>query len=348
MSLLFVEGFDHYGTTSKIIDSKKWTSGAAISASASLSTGRYSGNSLKMTSPSCQLIKYWGSNDQSFTVGFAFKVTSLSTYANSGDILFECSDDGSYSQFAILLTETGALQLVSGGVLGTLSLGYTVKDTTAHNLTPNTWHYIEIQATIADTGGRVIIHVDETVWMNYTGDTKRSSNAYANRFVLEQPSYMGDCYFDDLYLANDTTFRGECRVCTLLPTADTASADWTAQGGASHYAEVDDTTLDDDTTYIKSQTVGHIDRFGFGNLPSTGLGNVLGVQVVSRCRKDDANARQIKHVIKSGGSTINGAAYNLSTGYVNHTDMLLVDPDTSAAWLKTAVDAAEFGVEVTA
>ena len=101
---------------------------------------------------------------------------------------------------------------------------------------------------------------------------------------------------DDIYVLDESTRLGQCRVSTLLPDADTADADWTPLGAGNHFAEVDDDN--GDTSCVASDTTGDLDMFDAQDLsfmPQT----VHAVQISWRARKDDAATREVRSRIRS-------------------------------------------------
>ena len=80
--------------------------------------------------------------------------------------------------------------------------------------------------------------------------------------------------FDDIAVNNvagtvNNSWPGEGGIVLIKPTADTATINWTAQNGGSHFAEIDDLPAGGDgTTYIKttSTTLNLEDRWEFSDL----------------------------------------------------------------------------------
>jgi hypothetical protein len=133
-----------------------------------------------------------------------------------------------------------------------------------------------------------------------------------------------------------------------MPSADGANTALTPSTGTAHAALVDDNPANDDTDYNQSSNVGDKDTYDMAAL-SGNWASIKAVQVLMEARKDDAGARSICSVTRSGGTDYDGAAQGLTTSYMYYTEILQNDPATSAAWAnKAAVDAAEFGMKVQA
>jgi hypothetical protein len=123
---------------------------------------------------------------------------------------------------------------------------------------------------------------------------------------------------DDIYLLDDSTRLGRCRVSTLLPNADTADTDWMPLAAGSHFAEVDDDN--GDTSYIASDTATDLDMFDAQDLPYTPQ-TVHAVQISWRARKDDAATREVRSRIRSDPATADGATRTLTSSYLYYHDV---------------------------
>jgi hypothetical protein len=72
------------------------------------------------------------------------------------------------------------------------------------------------------------------------------------------------------------------------------------------------------------------------------------VQVNGLVSKSDAGGRSAALLIKSGATTTQGGTLALSTDTLLIRNPYILNPTTSTAWSKSAVDAAEIGVIVAA
>jgi hypothetical protein len=141
------------------------------------------------------------------------------------------------------------------------------------------------------------------------------------------------------------TRLGESRVLVLYPTADTADTDWAPSRGVDHYATVDETTVNGDTDYVASGTVGDLDLYDVSDLGVT-PDSIQAVQVTLCARNDDAASREVRCRVKSGAAVANGASHALTASYLYYRDIFETDPNTSAAWTSSGVNAAQIGPEV--
>jgi hypothetical protein len=104
-------------------------------------------------------------------------------------------------------------------------------------------------------------------------------------------------------------------------SAEGATNDYTPSTGTNNAALVDDNPANDDTDYIESSTVGHIDYVEVSVSPAIPAGSTISaVAVVTQDRKTDGGTRTSRHKIRfgSGPTVSNGAAYGATTAYEIH------------------------------
>jgi hypothetical protein len=101
------------------------------------------------------------------------------------------------------------------------------------------------------------------------------------------------------------------------------------------------------SSYIFDATVGHEDLYNFGALSAIPA-NVYAVAVKGYCAKSDSGAKTLSLRTKSGAADSAGtlAGQAPGTSYVWMTSLFETDPNTSAAWTGTALNAATSGVHV--
>jgi hypothetical protein len=332
MALIFIEGFDVYSTPMTELYPGKWNNGS-ISGFAGLTTGRLGVNKCLSLTHSDYVDKTLN-NIGPIIVGLALKFSS----SPAGETFLEFYEGG-ITNFTVQLNTSRKIEVTNsaGSIVGTSTLALSV----------GVWYYIEVKATIGNTGS-VEVRVDSNTEINVTSiDIMNSSNAYVDNMRLL--GNTASLYIDDLYLLDTTgsinnDFLGDSRVDPFFPSADN-TVQWLPSSGVTNYTNVDDATPNGDTDYVYSSTPGDIDLYDFGNMP-IGTGDVFGVQVVANARKMDAGTRNLKIKVKSGATTQTSGTLNLSTTYANHIAMFEDSDGAGTVWDKTLVDAAQIGIEV--
>jgi hypothetical protein len=342
MSLRFMDSFDYYASGDIM---EKWVPTGTVGISAG--NGRRGTASLRAPNGSSGSSYVVVTLDAQGTwiVGAAFKYNTLPNFQRAIISLL----DGTTEQMGLTLNLDGTLSARRGGQGGTI-LG-----TTGVSLSSGVWYYLEFKVTIHDSTGAVQIKVDGDSKLSLTGqDTKQTSNATANRILVGADGglLVALTYdWDDLYIcdgqgSSNNDVLGDCRVDCLLPNADGSNSQFTPSSGSDHYAMADDSSPDDDSTYLSDATAGHRDTWNVQNLTALVSPSIKGIQVNITAKKDDAGSRQLKPVIKSGATTQAGTAQSVGVDYRQFSQVFENDPNTSAAWTEAGVNAAEFGAEV--
>lgn len=255
--------------------------------------------------------------------------------------------DGSTQQVSLCLNPSGQIVVTRGGYNGTILA------TSSFALTASVYYVLEFKVTFHGSAGVIEVHCwgpgapSSAVIISSTGslNTAPSGNAYFNKFALGPdglgqggggPQYI--VQFEHVVLID--TFQGDKRFFTDLPNG-TSSTQWTPNA-STNLSRINEAQEDGDTTYNSSSTPGQIDLFTFA-ASIAGLQNIVAVIISIWYRKDDAGARQVSNWISSSGVTAAGTTVNPSTTYAEQLDQFYVDPNTSAAWLKTGVDAMAAG-----
>jgi len=334
MTLLLIDGFDHY-TVSQMIDKySEYASGGL-----DMVGGRFGGQAFHSGSQSQDYVLNFEVNKSTIYFGVAIKkmdggVPTLST---------------SYP-FLYFLDESGAGQVK---LCVNLAMGINVYrgDNTLLGSTGDAifenykWCYLEIKVTISDTVGEVTIRINENQVLNLTSqDTKNAASDYIRKIRLAGIYSSQSVYFDDMYV-DDAQFHGDCRIRTFMPDSiSSTNNSFTASAGNKDEC-VDETLSNDDTDYIYSDTLNH--KQGFG-ITTGALGTVKAIQLNNHCRIDEAGTRQITPLIRSNSTDYLGTeTENITADYLFESEIWETDPDDSNPWTQTKLEAAEFGLEIT-
>lgn len=338
MTLRFIDSYDHYATADMLL---KYTDSS--SASISAGNGRRSTNSLRFSSTSGFVSKTLDAQ-ATWIVGCAFRATALD---GSNDRAIVTFLDAGTNQCDIRIRPDGTLRATRNG---------TALATSSNALSTGTAYYFECKVVINDTTGSIEVRVNgsSTGWINITSqDTKNTANATANGIRLSGTSGNNTDY-DDLYICDsngsvNNDFLGDIRVDCYLPDGNGNSSQLAGSDGNStdNYQLVDESSQNGDTDYVQSSTVNQKDTYTFADMTHTPA-SIFGTQLNMIAKKDDSGTRSIASVCRSGGTDYDGTTQALGTTYLDYMNIRETDPATSAAWTRTNLNNAEFGVKVAA
>lgn len=341
MALRFLDGMGHYATANI---GAKWDSYNLVTVQPA--GGRFGGGSL-YSSGFRSLGQFQKTLDSqaSWVIGFAIYHQGF----NSGvpkQTLLQLYDT-SLPQVAVVIYRNGLLGVevdgapLAGGVASTV-------------LSANAWHYVEFQVTISTSIGANTckVFIDGVQVINVTtGQSTRSVNSANNSAnSIQFQGLIAPVNWDDVYIldgtGSPTTPFGDQRVFEQYPDSAGDLTQWTPQGFASNWQNVNENPADGDATYNQEATVTDEDLY---NLQVTGAsGTINGVQVAAMIRKDDVGARSAQTRLKTGGVTFSGTSTALISTFVCLLTEYAVNPDTTIAWTVANLNALQAGVKLTA
>ena len=341
MSILFMESFDHYTTEAQAY-TKGWLFGVNPPTTSYKRTG----------------IQSAGLNNAAFVLstpvpnGQAIYIHHA-VYAGSADSVKLGGTSGNpydHNQTQVMVYATTDGQIYAQ-VHGVGSIGGTAPGVFRFGL----WNYVQIKIVVSDTVGEVEVYLNGDLVLDLSAkDTKYDATTQTTAIILGSRNTH---YYDDIVVTtNDGDgindgYLGEPRVVCLLPQTDAvaagSNADFTPSTGTDHGALVDEATPNDDTDYVSSSTLNHVDSWEFPALGYTG--DIKGVQMSLRAKKSDSGTRAIAAVTKPAATNrVHATNHYLGmTDYVYWKAIWDQNPEDSAAWEVADVDGAEFGVKVT-
>lgn len=336
MTLLFMDGFDHYNDTIEL--TKKWT---AQTSTAIMTTGSRFGTGYHLLCPNsaCFAKKFFVSEPQTVVVGSAFKTDVL-----NGGTIFNLEDTGTVQ---IILSENsnGELEIYRGWYT-------TLLETSVQTISQGVWYYIELKATIDNSAGAYEVRVNGETWLQDSGvDTQTSANAYMDYLSIYCAGNFKNHRFDDIYVLDtngteNNDFLGDVRVETIRPAGAGNETDWTPSTGAN-WENVDDVHPDDDSTYNyvgSGAGFPQNDLYTLDNLTTT-LGEIYAVQINSYTRKDDAGSVGLANILRTGGTTYSGIGIeSMGDTYDFQSDIVEKNPDTSSQWTVAEINSLETGI----
>jgi hypothetical protein len=339
MSLLFIEGFDHYGTTGPhtVGYQGKWVSGSTSGVSNPGRTGpgclRFSVDTI--VSKPLAVVGNGG------VIGVAIYLTSYQGY----DV---CAfRENTITHMSIRIEGDGRFSVWRGSTQLAVSTKL---------LAQNSWYYLEFKAVIDDVTGSYEVRVDGVPEATLTTpgpvDTRNGGTGQWDRIALSYyTGFMDDIYVVDLNGAPPrNNFLGPCKVETLFPQTDAVAVGThqglTPVGTADHGNNVDEqnpSTAD----YNYSATVGVKDTYNFPSLSLSGT--IYGIQTNLLVSKSDSANRQVCAVVRTAGIDADGANVSPLTTYSYMSEIRQLDPNAGSPieWTSGAVAGMEAGMKIT-
>lgn len=270
------------------------------------------------------------------TIGFAWKVSN----ALSRTLMVLNQAGGTTAQFSIYQNADGSLSIRNGN-------GGTVLGTSAAALIAiDTWYYIEVSVAI-DNSGTATLSLNGTEIINVSGvDTMGAANLNVGRITLPEPLTSGTMWYDDLYVRDDLTKAGPSVVLFRRPLTAIGGGDFNLTATSAYIFPllVADQAAEL-TSYITGTTVTDEQFFDFEDLAKlTGTG-LRAVSLVCFA-KVDAGTGTLDPVVKSNGDETVGAAWALDTTFRFLRRIYSLDPDTGAAWTRSAFADSQGGVRI--
>jgi len=346
MALLFCDGFDHYTTVAA--HGLKWS---GCGASYTSGTGR-TGSAGQPSNPSWINL---GSGITTLIFGCAFN------HASNGDTTFFVSDSVTdhvtikflgASGNLLVWTPNGAATMLR---YNTYASGWCVTHANVPNVVrPAVWNYVEAKVVLHNSTGAVTIKVNGATISTLTNiDTiSATTGGEGTAMSFGMMGFNTTTWFDDLYVcdnsgSNCNDFLGDVRVVTVLPSDGNGSnTDFTCSSSTDHGALVNESTPNDDTDYVYSSTLNHVDTWNYPALGYTGT--IKAVQLNLDAKKTDAGTRAIAGVTRPASTNrVHGTNHYLAGSYAYWRAIWELNPEDSAAWEVADIDGAEFGVKVT-
>lgn len=338
MALLWIEGFEGYGTT---IGSNAYIPARGysyVNSSTYLTTGRMFGYGAKpnisnfgslLTTPAL-------TTDSTLIAGCAFyfpfsdRYAGISFYYNGTLGVNVVFNPASSSSITANLGDT-ALETFSGfQVL----------------INTNIWYYLEVKVLCHPTDGTIEVRLNGTTIISLSGiNTQTGAEPYYNMVSLGG-SYHSQC--DDFYVCDGTgatcnDFQGVCKVIGIFPNADTATIQWAPSTGTTHYNLVNENPRNT-SDYVSTGTQSDTDLYSYPSL--TGDTTIIGIQVNTQASLPSGTSVIIESPIVSNGITDFGPDTQiLSSSYYDARHISMTNPDTGTAWTVADLAAAQIGIK---
>ena len=367
--LLFIDGFDHWGSdtaeayanmssgTYANVPSASFQYDFALSAFAR--TGLYSVRFCLQGAYGpfvCGGVRrVFGGEKTTVGLGYALYLEDLPDRDNLTTTLALIMDNTNTTQCSLSLWTTGQIAAYRGTPSDSRLLA--VSDVPV--IVADAWQHVEASFTIGDSDGAIEVRVNgETVLSVMNVDTQATAITTAAQVIY--PCGLGSLgtsrifgYFCDLFCwdnltDNNNDFIGDKKVYTLWPNDDTSTSEWENYGASSPYNCINEHSQDGDNTYIAADWPGSssvfTSDFEFEDLPAEVV-SIAGVQTYIMSRKTDAGIATFQPSLLTTSYDTNGETHALTTEYTYYDDVFETNPDTGAAWTPEELNAAQLRIQ---
>ena len=332
MALLFIDSFEHYSTSQLPL---KWdlsiggiiSSAVANTGTKSLSLNMGTRVQRSIAVPVRTIIVGWSH----YQVNFDSARQPLVLYKYGGQ-----------TQVGLYIEPDGRLTAARGSPPVVIA--------TSTQVVPLlTWTYIEFKAEIGNYDGSVRIRINGTQVVIQADDTQTQTAALIDQIDMNAAGrhhfYVDDFYLCDHLGVRNNNFIGPCKIYNLVPDADGYWGQWDPLGGGSHFIEVDEMPPEDDTDYVASASIGDKDSYSFSPLAVDDL--ILGTQLNLYARQEQlVGTHAITSLVRQDPDEVSGSSQELIDTYRYYTFIHDLDP-LGQPWVKTNLNTAEFGIEIT-
>lgn len=333
MALMFCDSFDACSSSADL--AKKWAavgSGWVWSAGA----GKFGGGAAYNagTSGSGNLL----STPQRLTqnengIGFYAKFSTAPSSTLPFLRLFDASSNAHYS-----------LRLnSSGNVLAYNSGDSNLRVTSTASITDGAYHWVEVRFSYTNY---VSLYIDNV--LQGTGANSASDGVIVSLSFLAISSVA--ITIDDLIVYDTTTGSptttsnfplGARQITVLRPTSDAAVGFATTSSGSTHYNLVNDVSPDGDSSYVEDGTSGDQDLYGLSSLSASTT--ITAVMLNTYWDNPYGGTINAYGICKSSSTQSAGTSTAVPLSYATNQWSFPVDPNTSAAWTVSGLNAATFG-----
>jgi hypothetical protein len=347
MSLIFIDGFDHYSEIRE-----KWTVTSPFDQPTFVG-GRFGGQALRKQFQNSigNITKNMGPQTEVF-FGVAMQFPGLPLNSES---FFRFADTQQSTRYSVIINADGSISVSAGGFTATSLPNVLVAG--------SSWFYIEghyIAKDTAGAGGIVEVRVDGVLVVSIDGTLNKTTTGATDDiayFSFYDDGTNSSAYlYDDLYLSNGTgtehnTYLGDVRVTALYAKGNGTTNNFTSSSGGSNYLDVDEAVLDGDVSYVASGAVGAKEDYNIQDFADAGVtpGIIYAAQVCNGTHRTDAGTISFKNKMTVAGTEYTDDVEYVanSGGYLIDTYLRNTDPSDSGTWTEAKIAAAGTGLEIT-
>lgn len=350
MALVFLEGFEHYGTGAtgftnmlagpwaEITNTGTWS---IVSSPVRTGTKSLRYNAVNSTPNVLRYNKKVASDI--IGVGCGVHLENLPSNVILGISVRNASNS---TILSVSFNPDGSLSLYKGSFAGTLI------ETSDTYLTAGTFHHVEFRALIDDTVGEFELRVNGVVALQLGGLNLGTAPAKMVCFggISGTTTPQPYVYFDDIFIWDNggtynNDFLGPLRVLTVFADGDGSPQDWDVTGAATGHEAIDEVPSDGDTSFISTGILNEKATFTLPELPVE-VSYIAGIYLPVLSRIEEAGTGSINaSIISNGLSYYGGDNQPLTSSYTYWPFTFDYDPNTDVAWTKSGFEAAAFQIE---
>ena len=344
MTLLWLDGFDSYGTSFGNMTTAGYAeSGSTLAASITTSNPATGTHALRFTmcwdsalTSGVRLVL--PSTAQTVGVGFHARMDGLPNADNRGQFL-HLRTSGNSNMVILGVQSDGTIVVRTADVGGSI-----LASSGNFKLVAGGYNHIEMKVFHSATVGTIEVRVDGITRINATGVNTGAGPCgqiwigSTNGFLSGsgQPSVnIDDFYVWDTTGSHNNDFLGNKSVFFLKPNGDTAVTDWVRNTGSVDYDAIDDASPDDDTSYVSAAAPAALSEFDLEDVIGA-VTAISAVRIFARAKKTDSGDGSLRLSLLSGASVGLGADNPLSTAYAGRGDIFETDPATGAPMTPSA------------
>lgn len=336
MSVLFRDGMDRYNTATDLLMVYNVSTGSYGTTSGRFGGGGFSPSSIGLTLS-------LPSSESEFWMSMACSLTG----SGSGDrvvvsFMSAASSSNGVESCLTYNNSSGAWKLWRGQ-MGTLLGTFTSPMASG-------WHWLDVHFKFDGSAGVFEVWLDDIQEIDLTAQNTIENGGQTTIIAMTwgdiNSGAAAPFTIDDIFLTDVTTGRlGDSRIVTLLPISDASPNQGMPSTGSDHYAVVDEPGFNTSDFITMPNTSGDKENFGFQSLTGSPA-TIYGVGLVLISEKSDAGAYSLEPFVISNSNEADGSSQGLLTTWSLQQSFFPTDPNTSAAWTASAVNAIQAGFKV--
>lgn len=231
------------------------------------------------------------------------------------------------------------------------------------------WHRIEAVVTIDAAAGTVLVYVDGSLAINFTGNTKGTTHGFItsaafNKTGLESTARNTDnfyvldgqgSFFNDSLGALTPPYQ----VTSHFPKAKGVYSEWNPNPSVNfgqvndYYQKVLNPSLsapvpDGDLSFIWTDGTAFTDTYKISPFTVNGIDREA-IQILYSARSTGGVGLQVRSTILQGGTLYPGTPFTIGAGDADYhtyidSSFMFNDPSTALPWTTAGLRSAEFGV----